>query len=601
MKNNIKNELLEIFFIIIYSFILFVATYLIKEDKITSAIYIVIDLLYAGDIIYIVISYLIILSIQFMIKSIVKENWKTNIISTILVLVITIISYYKYNILNLPFVPSDILLIGNIGQIAKFGVKSLPITTILIILILFLILFLHYLINKKNNSLKKNNTLEMYIFRIILFIVGIVILYNLCIVPNRYERLNIKNDMGYNYFWMGANGVFFMHLGDFYSVNPQGYTQQNIENIEKDIKQQNSIDNKSDFSNVIMIMNESFSNPNIIKNVEYSINPLKNIESLAKTDKNCIIGNLITPVYGGGTSLPEFEALTGLSSYFIEKQIFPYTSYITENMNSVARNYKNNGYTTIGIHPNTETFYNRKNVYKYLGFEQTIFKEDMNEPEFKGENVSDNELADQIIEKFQENEGDKYIFGVTMQNHMPYINRNYVSYDIDIAAEGLTDYEKVELKNYVQGIYDGDKMYMKLVNYLKNIDEPTILVMFGDHLPSMSSIYKKSGFVELNYYTTPYIIWANYDIKYDEANIQRYISPSNLSINIMRLANIEIPWYFKKFEELYKNYPAINNQLVITNEGKKININQITNYDLINDCRILQYDLLIKKKYIPVK
>lgn len=184
---------------------------------------------------------------------------------------------------------------------------------------------------------------------------------------------------------------------------------------------------------------------------------------------------------------------------------------------------------------------------------------------------------------------------------MPYKNKIYEQYDIDISSESLTENEKIELKNYIQGVYDGDQMYIKLVNYLKNIKEPTILVMFGDHLPVLNSIYSKSNYNSLEYYTTPYIIWANYDIKYEQVNLKEHMSPSNLSINLMRLANIELPWYLKKFEELYNNYPAINNKYVISEEGEEINTNKITNYDLIKDCKILQYDLLIKKKYITIE
>ena len=211
------------------------------------------------------------------------------------------------------------------------------------------------------------------------------------------------------------------------------------------------------------------------------------------------------------------------------------------------------------------------------------------------------QLANQIIDKFEENNGQKYIFSVSMQNHMPYINKQYENYDVEISGENLNDSEKLEFKNYVQGIYDSDQMFIKIVNYLKNIQEPTILVMFGDHLPALNSIYEKSEYQGVDYYTTPYVVWANYDIEYESLDLFDYMSPSNLSINIMRLSKIEVPWYLKKFEELYKIYPVINNQFIITNDRKILSVDKISNYDLIKDCRILQYDLLIKKKYISVK
>lgn len=309
----------------------------------------------------------------------------------------------------------------------------------------------------------------------------------------------------------------------------------------------------------------------------------------------------MTPVFAGGTSLPEFEALTGMSSYYIEKQIYPYTSYIRNNVNSIVREYNKNGYTTVGIHTNTQTFYNRMNVYKYLGFQQTVFEQNIEKPEIKGGNISDNELANQIINSFEKNKGNKYIFAVSMQNHMPYNNKNYKRHDVELSSDILSESEKLQLSNYVQGVYDGDEMYIKLVNYLKSIEEPTILIMFGDHLPALNSIYEKSEYEGLDYYKTPYVIWANYDIEYEKGFFSEYMSPSNLSVNVMNLSNIETSWYYKKFEELYQRYPVINNKCVITNENKMLSCTDIAQFDIINDCRILQYDLLIKKKYISIE
>ncbi len=260
--------------------------------------------------------------------------------------------------------------------------------------------------------------------------------------------------------------------------------EENIEEVDKK-------------PNIIFIMNESFSDPTKIKDVEYSRSPLEDIENLCQNDSNAVRGGITSPTYGGGTSVAEFEALTGLSSYYIKKQIFPYTSYIRSDMNSIVRDYEKAGYTSIGIHPNTRTFYNRDKVYKYFGFDKTVFKEDIEKPEEKGGNISENEFANQIIKAFEETSESKFIFGVTMQNHMPYKKEKYDTYDIEVSSEKLSNDEKEKLQGYVQGVYDGNKMYVKLVEYLKNVEEPTMLIMFGDHLPSLSSIYSKSNYKRL--------------------------------------------------------------------------------------------------------
>lgn len=445
---------------------------------------------------------------------------------------------------------------------------------------------------------KQKWTIKTQWYRIILFIIGTIAIYNICISHNRFEKTNIDNELEKDYEWMGGNGVFFMHLGDLYTVKPKEYSKEAIEDIKNEINFNDVGDNEK--ANVIIIMNESFSDPNKIQNVEYSLNPLEEIYSLAKNDTNCHIGNIVTPVCGGGTSLPEFEVLTGLTSYYIEKQIFPYTSYIKKDMNSVVRVYKNSGYDTIGIHPYKKSFYNRYKVYEYLGFNNTVFEDDMENASRKGGYISDDEFANQIIRQFEENNGNKFIFGVTMQNHMPYENNRYDNYDIELTSSEYSKEALDELQTYVQGIYDGNKMYSKLVDYLKNVDEKTILVMFGDHLPTFEKedFFGKSKYTFLDMYTTPYIVWSNYDLTKD--GFFDYISPSNLALETAKSAGVNLPWYLQEFKDLYEEYPVINNQCAINNKHQLLNLDYIENGKIIEECEILQYDLLIKKKYIEI-
>lgn len=590
MKNK-HIYLIDTIFLLLYTIILFVATYLMRLDQIFFI---------SGTARLMCIAYGILLANVIIIKCIVRDNYTTAIISTIVTFIITIISYYKNKVLTLPFLPGDALLIKNTKQISSFGLTFPKSHIFILTIILILILFLYYTIRKMKYE-KKEICFKNDWYRIPLFIVGAILLYCVCIAPNRFQNLSITSDLGDSYTYMGGNAVFFLHIGDLVNIPPKGYSKENIEKM----KNESITENKETISvqqpNVIYIMNESFSNPNKIKNVSYSVNPIQGIENLEKTDANCKIGNTVSPVLGGGTSLPEFEALTGLSSYFLEKQIMPYTAHIRSDMNSIVRLYRQNGYTTVGIHPNTQTFYNRKDVYNFLGFQETVFEENIENPEKKGGSISDNEFANQIIRQFEKNNGKKFIFGVTMQNHMPYTNKTYEQYDIDVISSMLDEKRKKELRNYVQGVYDGDKMYMKLVEYLKRTKEPTILIMFGDHLPFLDkySLYKESNFTSLEYYETPYIIWSNYNSDYSE--ISNYISPSYLSMNILGKCEIDLPWYLKSFRRLYENYPVFNNQNVVTAEGKILEKDDVEYRDIVNDCRILQYDLLIKKKHIKVE
>ncbi len=602
-KEKVKITIIDIVFSMLFCLILYVLTFSIRYGDSLKAIISLTDVIRTGGIFFLIYPYLITLSCFMIIRSLMKDSLKTNIVLTAIMLIITLISYYKYAILEQPFIPTDILLIGNIGEIAKFGISLPTLSIILVIVFLILLLVFYYKAMKPYCVENTKVSIKNNIYRIPLFLFGAFILWYMCIAPNRFEKLNIENNLGNCYAWFGGNTTFLLHLGDFYTPAPNGYSKENIDKIKEKNNTQ-EINNENKKANVIIIMNESFADPNKFKDVQYSVDPLENIKRIAETDANSKIGYLITPVIGGGTSLPEFEVLSGMSSYFLQKQIFPFTSYIKSDMNSIVRSYANEGYKTFGIHPYKENFYNRKNVYKYLGFQKTIFENDIQNPEIRGEYISDNEVANQIIKIFEENEENKFIFSVTMQNHMPYEDKKYNEDEgMEIIANNLTEEEQKEVKNYAIGVHDGDKMFAKLVEYLENIEEPTILMMFGDHIPAFyAGSYKlhEDKITYLDHFTTPYIIWANYDIKFEE-NISELMSPSSLSLSIMNLANVKIPWYLQEFASMYKEYPAISNYFAIRNDYVMILPEDVEKNKTIENCEILQYDLLIKKKYIEIE
>lgn len=597
MKNKFKYHAFSILEFLIFPIICFILLESLKFKSFTYFLeqqyYIVVHFVR-----YLLIAYFIILGISLIIRSFSKNNFISNCILSGIMLCITLVSYYKNQILQQPFLPTDILLIGNLNQITEFGFTGISIKMIRNIIMLISILIIDYSINKKIES--KINLVQ----RICLCCVGVILICFLCISPNRYTRFSIQNDNNNLFILMGSSATFFIHLGDFYNPKPDNYNEKTIENIKEQYQEDNEDEiQESNNPNIILIMDESYADLRKFENINYSDNPMKIIDEL-KQEENCITGEVITPVFRGGTSLPEFEVLTGLTSYFISEQVYPFVSYINSDMNSIVRIFNKNNYNTIGIHTNTKTFYNRYMVYNYLGFSQTIFEENIENPEYRGNYISDNEMANQIIKAFEDNEGNKFIFAVTMQNHMKYEMKNYDEHDIEVYSDILSDSEILTLENYTQGIVEANKMYNKLKKYFENCEEDTILIMFGDHLPllgdSYRSIYEKTSLSGLDYWSTPYIIWSNYNFE-EKVAMPDTISTSSLGLKLLEFANItDIPWYLKPFYELYEEYPFINNQFIINKDDEIIKKEEMEDSVLIDNCKILQYDLLIKNKYIDI-
>lgn len=214
-KKIIKDYILQGLELLILPFICYILFESIKFGSIVSYMKLFFLLLSVAPQ-YIYTSYLIIVGITMIIRGITRSNFMCNCTTSILLLCITLVSYYKYEILQQHFVPYDIMLIGNINQIANFGFTGISLYMLFSILAVILLFIIYFIINNKHNT-KINITV---IQRVILFVSGIVIIFITCISPNRYENFKIKNDNGDMYDWMGANAVFFMHLGDFYNPKP---------------------------------------------------------------------------------------------------------------------------------------------------------------------------------------------------------------------------------------------------------------------------------------------------------------------------------------------------------------------------------------------
>ncbi len=217
LKEKIKNIALNTIFCIIYIFILYFSILLVKEgtqDVKLSFLYFLF-VIQNSMTKYIVIPLLILLAIFFILKAILRDNLRTNIALTVITLTITLISYYKYRILGEPLIPLDILLIGNAGQIASFGLTWPPLVMWIVIAVLTALLILYAKVRRNENHEKHKITLKTDLYRIPLFFVGAFIIYYMCVSPARFENLGIKNTGADNYRLMGANAVFFIGLRRF--------------------------------------------------------------------------------------------------------------------------------------------------------------------------------------------------------------------------------------------------------------------------------------------------------------------------------------------------------------------------------------------------
>lgn len=261
--------------------------------------------------------------------------------------------------------------------------------------------------------------------------------------------------------------------------------------------------------NVVSIMLEAYNDFSKFESIETSP---ETYEYFHKLQDESLSGRIVTNVFAGGTINTERGFLTGYHNHRAYNEL----------TNSFAWYFKEQGYKTEAMHPITGSFYNRRNVNEYLGFDNFDYYENKYEA-VQETPLMDMKFFDFIIEGYEASiaEDKPYFhFSVTYQNHGPYSDTKYDEEEYLIKKPEYNESDYNIANNYLRGIHETNLALEKLVDTFEASDEPVVLVLFGDHNPWLgtdNSAYKMMdidmdlGSVEgfENYYETPYIIWGN--------------------------------------------------------------------------------------------
>ena len=343
-------------------------------------------------------------------------------------------------------------------------------------------------------------------------IVGAVLSFS-----NAYYVPSVFNELGFPY--------CFCHQFTTYPVDkPEGFSKSEAAGWEtgeqpglgKDV-------------NIIMVMNEAFSDitDGSMFNWAEGDDPLPNLHAL-QNDPHALTGHIVVPGFAGGTANTEFDVLTGIQTNALSDTTTSAMRVINRNLDSLFRVFDADGYRTSFYHPGDAWFYNRENVYRWLGAEHEVFAKDMKDLEYKGRWVTDDYMAGQIEQEFETAVGEGrplFNYTTTIQNHMSYTADKYgeghTFAPVSVTAD-ISDETRTMLEVYTEGVRDADAMLGRLTAYFAERSEPVVLVFYGDHLPYLGDNQK--GYAELGSevaiaendrtdilcsYKTPYVLWAN--------------------------------------------------------------------------------------------
>ncbi len=331
---------------------------------------------------------------------------------------------------------------------------------------------------------------------------------------------------------------------------------------------------KTQPTNIICIMNESFADMSIYDKLQVNGETLPFFNSLTE---NTIKGWMYSPVTGGGTANVEYEFLTGNSTAFLPSGTVPYQLYVKDQQTSLVSLMSELGYETTAFHPYVSSGWNRPLVYSYMGFDNQIFEDDLENPEYVRGYISDQsdyEELESITEKANGNP--TFIFNVTMQNHGGY-NQGWYNLPRVLSLTGTMFGTSNYTEQYLALMRKSDDALKELIEYYSNVDEPTMIVLFGDHQGKLTTAFYEQLFgkstdsltIEENQmeFITPFMIWTNYDSQEAEDVM---ISTNYLGVLTAKAANLPMTDYMKFLEHLYEEIPVVNTNGYILPDGNMV-------------------------------
>lgn len=348
---------------------------------------------------------------------------------------------------------------------------------------------------------------------------------------------------------------------------PPEYSQSSVQAImrEEDRLTQTDTD---DLPNIIFLQLESFFDPYMVNYLKLSEDPIPNFRRMMKEYSS---GYYRVPSVGAGTANTEFETITGMSLRYFGPGEYPYKSILKETTcESAPFVLKQLGYTTHAIHNNEANFYGRRSIFPNLGFDTFTSEEYMEEEDDHTPLgwVRDRVLKQSIMDCLESSEGRDYIYTISVQGHGDYPEEPILE-DPQITVSGsATEEQNYKWEYYVNEIHEMDEFIQELTEELEELGEPVVLVMYGDHLPTMGLEVRdmKNRYL----FQTQYVIWDNMGLKKKDENLAAYQIAAEL---FQRLGIFEGNVF--RYHQVRKN---------------------TKNYQV--DLELLQYDILYGEQYV---
>lgn len=558
-----------------------------------------------------ILSFVVIYAIYILVYNLIGKVFLSMVLTSCTLVILCIVNYLKLIFRGDPLYPSDFTQITHMQSVIPMVMDYFSWSYIFVIIVSIVACIVAGIYMRRYIQ---NVKIHLGI-RALLVVGSIFVLYAYGNFANTFmNKVFQKSGVDFvlwnqneNYASNGFVLGFISNLDTTVMEKPKNYSKENMLQIANDIKKQYSgnIGNqkKKEKPNIIFVMSESFWDPTKVTNLSFSEDPVPNLHHYIE---NFPGGQTISPTFGGNTANVEFEALTSYSMSLLKPGSIPYQQVIInkKEVPSIPTALKKEGYYTSAIHSFGRTFFKRDDVYKVLGFDKFNAEDTMENVDIDGDYISDLAMSKEIIAELEEQKQPTFIHAVTMQNHFPFTEGRFGENLIEIS--GLeNEKSKGELETYTEGLRRSDEALQYLIEQLDNLDRPTLLVFFGDHLPSLGtnkSFYKENGYItnektpseRLAMAQTPLLMYANFDMPNDNLGL---VSPIHFSNLIFDYAGLNKSLFYQFLSELYKEIPVLRDELKVDKNGEVINDLTKNQKEMLEQYKMLQYDLLVGNQY----
>ncbi len=555
-------------------------------------------------------------------------HWLGVLVLGVLTALPAAVTYFKLEMRGEPFFPWDLFQLSEAsGVVGKANLEIQPPMVYTILLFLLLLVVAARFLRQPRRRQDPRRWQRRMACGGVSLLVSFGMVWGVYLQPAVTQWFGIIPDM-----WMqdryyrnyGLISSFMSNLQALDVSAPEDYSQEAVEQLKGELLQNPSPepfypdsyaakgDGRVTQPNIIFVMNESFWDVTELEGITYDQPVTPNLQRLKG---EAAVGKAYSPSFGGGTCDVEFEALTGYSMEFLPSGSKPYQQHVTRDMMATPSFLKFQGYDTLAVHGYYRKYWSRDTAYPHLGIDKFIAAEDFQNPEKKrsyywgGGLITDGEMARRIIQEYESRDPSKPLFlhAVTMQNHTSYNEKNYPEeelVEITSAPEGLSQGTLSQLRDFATGIREADAMLGTLVDYFSQVEEPTILVFWGDHYNPVGKgyeLYEKTGYIDPGdtaspmLHGTPLVVWSNY---YQEPVDLGTVAAYEISPVVMDLYGLERPPLYSYLIQQLNVYRARTRGVTVQPDGSFSDSLTEEQQAWFDNHWLLQYDGMFGEDYL---